>query len=128
MPRDLAAEIVVLASPGPHAAAAAALLSRGAHVVSTSGDLDDVRELLDLEAVARAHGSTLVVGAAVSPGLAGCSLGTSSTRMATCDELHVAVHGTAGPACAREHHKTLAGWAARLARRPMDRAGGRQRP
>ncbi len=111
VPRDLAAEIVVLASPGPHVRAAEALLSRGAHVVSTSGDPDDVRELLDLEAVAREHGSTLVVGAAVSPGLAGLLARHLVTRMATCDELHVAVHGTAGPACAREHHKTLAGWA-----------------
>ena len=39
-------------APGPHAAAAAELLARGAHVVSTSGAPDDVRELLDLDAVA----------------------------------------------------------------------------
>ncbi len=31
--------------------------------------------------------------------------------MASCDELHVTVHGTAGPACAREHHRSLRGWA-----------------
>ena len=53
VPRDLIAEIVVLTSPGPHAAAAAELLARGTHVVSTSGASDDVRELLDLDAVAR---------------------------------------------------------------------------
>ena len=111
VPRDLAAEIVVLASPGPHAAAAAALLNRGVHVVSTSGAVDDVRELLDLDAVARANGSALVVGAAVSPGLSGLLARHLVARITTCDELHVAVHGTAGPACAREHHKALAGWA-----------------
>jgi hypothetical protein len=111
IPRDLAAEIVVLASPGPHAAAAADLLARGTHVVSTSGASDDVRELLDLDAVARDSGATLVVGAAVSPGLSGLLVRTLAGRLAACDELHVAVHGTAGPACAREHHRTLVGWA-----------------
>jgi hypothetical protein len=111
VPRDLAAEIVVLASPGPHATAAADLLARGTHVVSTSGASDDVRALLDLDALARDCGSTLVVGAAVSPGLSGLLARTLATRMAACDELHVAVHGTAGPSCAREHHRALAGWA-----------------
>ena len=28
-----------------------------------------------------------------------------------CDEIHISVHGTAGPACARQHHRALAGWA-----------------
>jgi hypothetical protein len=111
VPRDLATEIVVLANPGPHAAAAADLLARGTHVVSTSGASDDVRALLDLDAVARDTGATLVVGAAVSPGLSGLLAGTLAGRMAACDELHVAVHGTAGPACAREHHRALTGWA-----------------
>jgi hypothetical protein len=111
VPRDLAAEIVVLTSPGPHAAAAAKLLPRGAHVVSTSGAPDDVRELLDLDSTAREAGAVLVVGAAVSPGLSGLLARHLLSRIATCDELHVAVHGTAGPACAREHHRALAGWA-----------------
>ena len=33
------------------------------------------------------------------------------STLAGCDELHIAVHGTAGPACAREHHQALQGWA-----------------
>jgi hypothetical protein len=111
VPRDLAAEIVVLATPGPHAATATELLQRGTHVVSTSGASDDVRALLDLDAAARDSGATLVVGAAVSPGLSGLLARTLAGRMTVCDELHIAVHGTAGPACAREHHRTLAGWA-----------------
>ncbi len=44
-------------------------------------------------------------------GSAGCSPATSPDALAGCDELHVAVHGTAGPACAREHHRSLRGWA-----------------
>jgi hypothetical protein len=111
VPRDVTADVVVLTSPGPHADVAAGLLARGTHVVSTSGAAEDVRELLDLDATARQHGVTLVVGSSVSPGLSGLLATRLVARMSACDELHVAVHGTAGPACAREHHKALAGWA-----------------
>jgi hypothetical protein len=109
--RDLGATVVVLAMAGPHAATAADLLRAGVHVVSTSGAVDDVRELLDLDDTARAAGATLVVGAAVSPGLSGLLARELVGRLAGCDELHVARHGTAGPACAREHHRALRGWA-----------------
>jgi hypothetical protein len=111
VPRDLIADIVVLTSPGPHAAIAAGLLSRGTHVVSSAGAPTDVRNLLDLDATAHQSGATLVVGCSVSPGLSGLLAAQLVERMPTCDEFHVAVHGTAGPACAREHHKALAGWA-----------------
>ncbi|MEJ7721753.1 MAG: hypothetical protein WKF58_15605 [Ilumatobacteraceae bacterium] len=30
-----------------------------------------------------------------------------ASELATCDEIHVATHGTAGPSCAREHHRAL---------------------
>jgi hypothetical protein len=80
-------------------------------VISTSGAANDVRELLDLATAAHRSGVSLVVGAAVSPGLSGLLARRLVAGMAECDELHVAVHGTAGPACAREHHKALTGWA-----------------
>ena len=102
---------MVLAMAGPHAATAADLLRAGVHVVSTSGAVDDVRELLDLDDTARAAGATLVVGAAVSPGLSGLLARELVGRLGGCDELHVSRHGTAGPACAREHHRALRGWA-----------------
>ena len=70
-----------------------------------------MRALLDLDPVAKQAGTTLVVGAAVSPGLSGLLARHLAARLPLCDELHIAVHGTAGPACAREHHKALAGWA-----------------
>jgi hypothetical protein len=108
---DLAARVVVLAGAGPHAPAAAELVHAGVHVVSTSGAVSDVRDLLDLDDDARAAGATLVVGAAVSPGLSGLLARQLIGRLAGCDELHVARHGTAGPACAREHHDALRGWA-----------------
>ena len=90
---------------------AAGFLTKGMHVVSTTGSLDDVRELLDLDDAARGNGVSLVVGAAVAPGLSGLLARYISRRLAGCDELHVARHGTAGPACAREHHRSLTGWA-----------------
>jgi hypothetical protein len=108
---DVVAPIVVLAMAGPHAELAARFVERGSHVVSTSGSSQDVRELLELDGVARDAGVNLVVGAAVSPGLSGLFARHLANDLAGCDEVHVAVHGTAGPACAREHHHALRGWA-----------------
>jgi hypothetical protein len=114
LPRDVGADVVVLATPPPHAPAATAYLAGGTHVVSTSGALDDVRELLALDDLARDNGASLVVGAAVCPGLSGLIARRLTDQLSRCDELHVAVHGTAGPSCAREHHRALAngaiGW------------------
>jgi hypothetical protein len=63
-PADLTeADVVVLASPGPHATSAAELVDAGVHVVSVSDDPDDVAELLSLEAVASRRGGALVVAA-----------------------------------------------------------------
>jgi hypothetical protein len=111
VPPDVAAPIVLLAAAGPHAELADRFLRRGSHVVSTSGSSQDVRELLELDGVARDAGRGLVVGAAVSPGLSGLFARHLANALTGCDELHIAVHGTAGPACAREHHHALRGWA-----------------
>jgi hypothetical protein len=108
---DLAAGVVVLATAAPHAPMAADLVRTGVHVVSTSGAVSDVRDLLDLDDEARAAGASVVVGAAVSPGLSGLLARELIGQLAGCDELHIARHGTAGPACAREHHDALRGWA-----------------
>ena len=108
---DVPAPIVVLACAGPHAELAARHVERGVHVVSTSGSSHDVRDLLELDDTARASGACLVVGAAVSPGLSGLFARHLVAGIAGCDELHITVHGTAGPACAHEHHRSLRGWA-----------------
>jgi hypothetical protein len=108
---DIDAPIMVLTNAGPHAPLAAELVAAGTHVVSTAGAIDDVRAMVDLDDAARAAGATLVVGAAASPGLTGLLARHLASQLAGCDELHVAVHGTAGPACAREHHRSLRGWA-----------------
>jgi hypothetical protein len=107
-PADLiGADVVVLASPGPHAASAAGLVDAGVHVVSVSDDPDDVAELLSLEAVASRRGGALVVAAALAPGLSGLLARHLAAQLAVVDEIHVAMHGTGGPACARQHHRAL---------------------
>mgnify|MGYP001815755002 CR=1 FL=1 len=102
-------DVVVLAHGGSHAALAASLLQRGLHVVTVGGRTADVADLLVLD-TAR-YETTLVAGAAMSPGLAGLIARHLADQLATVDEIHVAVHGTAGPACARVHHRSLNGLA-----------------
>jgi hypothetical protein len=102
-------DVVVLATPAPQVTLAVGLLERGCHVVTTTDDLGDLRELCDLAPLAEANGATLVVGAAVSPGLSGLLARQLATRFDRIDEIHVAVHGTGGPACARQHHHALSG-------------------
>jgi hypothetical protein len=65
--------------------------------------------MLDLDDHARASGVPLVVGAGMDPGLTGLLARRSVSTLATYDEIHVAIHGTAGPACARRHHRALSG-------------------
>ena len=108
------ADVVVLAHPSPHVAWARTAIAGGHPVVSVSGVLDDVRQLCDLDDLARDAGVPLVVGAAQSPGLTDLVARFLAGQLASCDEIHLAVHGTAGPACAHEHHRALAGHAVAL--------------
>jgi hypothetical protein len=101
--------VVVLATGGLHAPVAARLATTGVSVVSVSDGLCDVSELLELDDVFTAAGATLVVGAAMAPGLSGLLAQHLAARLHDCDEIHVAVHATAGPQCARQHHRALAG-------------------
>jgi hypothetical protein len=100
-------DVVVLATPVPQVDLAAMFLEDGRDVVSLSDDPDDVRDLLGLHGLAVDHGARLVVGAAVSPGLSGVLARHLADQLALVDEIHVATHGTGGPACARQHHDAL---------------------
>ncbi len=102
-------DVAILAQGGGHAAIAAELLEAGIAVVSISDDLDDVRALCDLDALALAGGVPLVVGAGMSPGLTGLLARLLVSQLAACDEIHIAFHGTAGPSCARQQHGALRG-------------------
>jgi hypothetical protein len=100
-------DIVVLAHGGEHAPTVPALLDRDLHVVTVGDSLDDIAALLDLDVDGLER--SLVVGAAMSPGLSGLIARYLASSFATVDEVHIAVHGTAGPTCARAHHRSLSG-------------------
>ena len=104
-------DVAVLASGGHHAEFAARLVDAGVPVVSIADDLSDVRELLDLDDRARSAAVPLVIGAGMAPGLTGLLARLLASELATCDEIHIAIHGTAGPACARQQHRALRGLA-----------------
>lgn len=97
-------DVVVIACPAPHARAVEKLVMLGCHVVSTSDDSDDVRDLLELNT-----SSTVVAAAAATPGLTGLISRHLAQRFDDIDEIHVASHGTGGPACAQQHHRALGG-------------------
>lgn len=104
-------DVAVLAHPVRHAPLAAAFAARGCSVVTVGDHLQDTYDLVELGSEFAARGASLVIGAAVTPGLSGLLARWLSTRFATVEEIHVAVHGTAGPACARVHHRSLSGTA-----------------
>ena len=104
------ADVAILATPaGGHRAAAELLLEQGAHVVSVSDDPDDVLGLLDLDAEARVRELSVIAGAGFAPGLTCVLAAHAATTFDVVDEVHVAKVGTAGPACARAHHRALTG-------------------
>ena len=101
------ADVTVLATPGPSRRAAEIALQQGSHVVALSDDPADVRALLGLDAAARSYQRTLVVGAAMAPGLSCVLASHLRRRFDEVEEVHVASYGTGGPACARRHHAAL---------------------
>lgn len=106
---DTSCRAMVICAPTPHVTLATTFLDRGLDVISASDDPDDVHELIGLDARARHENVRLVVGAAASPGMSGLLAAELSLRFDVVDEIHVAFHGTGGPACARQHHRALGG-------------------
>jgi hypothetical protein len=101
------ASVVVLAGPAGHVEIAERVVVGGGHVVSCSDDIDDVEGLLGLDDVARERERSVVVGAGFMPGLTDVLAVHGSMELSSIDEVHVAKLGTAGPACARQHHAAL---------------------
>ena len=106
---DASCSAMVICTPAPQVTLATTFLDRGLDVVTTSDDPDDVYELLALDQRARDENVRLVIGAATSPGMSGLLAAELSLRFDVVDEIHVAFHGTGGPACARQHHRALGG-------------------
>jgi hypothetical protein len=103
------ADVVVLATPHRHRAAAEVALEYGAHVVSVCDDPAEVRGLLGLDAEARERALSVVVGAAFAPGLTCVLARHASAMFDNVDEIHVASVGTGGLECARRRHAALSG-------------------
>ena len=102
-------KVVVLAGPTPHAQIAREFLEKKISVVSTSDDIADCMNLLTLSDLASENKAALIIGAASSPGMSGLLVRNMSKLFDSIDEVHVALHGTGGPACARQHHRALSG-------------------
>ena len=104
------ASVVVLATrSGSHASLAQVCVAAGQHVVSVGDSIGDVRELLDLDDHARAHGAKIVVGAGMMPGLSDVLAAHGRSWFDEVREVHVSKFGTGGPDCARQHHAALKG-------------------
>ena len=91
----------------PRRRLARAAIAAGAAVVTTSNEIAETRELLALDDEARNHGVALVVGAGYMPGLTCLLAAVAASQFDVVDEIHVAKVGTGGPACARQHHRSL---------------------
>jgi len=106
------ADVVILAAPSDtHPELAAEAIRAGHHVVSVADGLDVVESLLELDHEARERGVALVLGAGFSPGLSCVLARHAAAGFEQVDEIHIARSGTGGPACARQHHAALGGWA-----------------
>jgi saccharopine dehydrogenase-like NADP-dependent oxidoreductase len=102
-------DAVILGAAASGVTLARAAVAAGVPVVSVADAVAEVRSLLALDAEARAAGVSVVVGSGFAPGLS-CLLAVhAATAFDVVDEVHVARVGTAGPACARQHHNALSG-------------------
>ena len=108
-PELVVGDIVVLALPGRHRGLVEKIGRHGASVITLADDLDDTQQLFDLGELFSSNDASLVVGAGMSPGLSGLLARHLASRLHRIDELHIAMHGAAGPACARVHHRSLSG-------------------
>ena len=103
-------DVVLLTSPASaQAEQARYAVGAGRHVVATADSIPAVRALLDLDAEARERHVSVAVGAAFSPGLSCVLAAHAASLFDQVDEVHIARHGTGGPACARQHHAALRG-------------------
>jgi hypothetical protein len=122
---DLDADVVVVARPAAEQAEVAErALAAGAHVVSTADDPDAVDALLALDGRAERAGRSLVVGAAMSPGLSCLLARHAAALLDEVDEIHVARDGAGGPACARQRLRALRGTASEWRDGAWVRRGG----
>lgn len=101
-------DVTVLATPaGNHRELAETMLAAGSHVVSISDDPEEILGLLSLNDLAIEHQRSLVVGAGFCPGLSSLLARFAADQLDAVGAINVSRAGTAGPACARQHHDAL---------------------
>jgi len=105
---DVTADISIIASPAnTHLKSAKLLLQNGSHVVSITDSLQETEDLLELDELANNAGLTLTIGAGFMPGLSCLLVRLACEELDVVNNIMVAKVGTAGPACARQHHHAL---------------------
>ncbi|MEX0766888.1 MAG: hypothetical protein WD029_00270 [Microthrixaceae bacterium] len=103
--------VIIARAAGEQYKIAQQQLSLGRDVITTTDDPVEVQRLLKLHASATSVGKTLVVGASFAPGLSCLLASHASTLLDRVDEIHIARHGAAGPACAAQRLRALRGTA-----------------
>jgi saccharopine dehydrogenase-like NADP-dependent oxidoreductase len=103
------ADVAILATPSGHRGETERLLEAGIRVVSAGHGLDEVRALQALDAEAVERNLAVVLGAGFGPGLTDVLAAHAASTFDAVDEIHITRRGTGGPACARQHHRALAG-------------------
>lgn len=102
------ADVVIIATESRRQLSIArSLLRRGVHVISTADHLPTIQRLWSLDDLARRNDATFVVGAAYSPGVSTVLAAALAARFDEVTSIHTAQFGTGGPACAREHHRSM---------------------
>ncbi len=101
-------DLLVLANDsGEQAIMAGAAIAQGVSVFTTADRPDAVSALLRMDALAKDRGVCLVAGAAYSPGMSCILASHLASQLDKVTEIHIARMGTGGPACARNHHRSL---------------------
>ncbi len=98
---------VLIATPPDQHRLAADCIAKSVPVVATSDSISDVGLLADLDAEARSRGVEIVMAAGFAPGLTDVLAAHAAGWFEVVREVHVSKFGTAGPACARQHHSAL---------------------
>jgi len=102
------ADVVVLATASRgQADRAKTFVANGVHVIATTDNPAQIRQLYRLEALAKKTGAMVLAGAAYSPGISSLLVAHMVADFDQVSSIKTAQFGTGGPACAREHHRAM---------------------
>lgn len=103
-------DVVVLATPdATQVELARHHVERGHDVIATTGSLDSVQQLFELDAMVHSLGRQVVVGAGFSPGLSTTLAVHAAALFDQVLEVHTAVVGWGGPVCEDDYRAAARG-------------------